>query len=54
MTLKLSKLIGIDSLDLCFLDIHIVLEYWFIHYDRFREPKIDSHAPYTIHGIGME
>ena len=60
MTLELSTLTEIDpgtsGSKVCdfilyiyiFYGIHIVFEYLFIHCDRFREPKIGLHAPYTI------
>ena len=66
MTLELSTLIeidlGISGSKVCgfilhvyvFYDIHIVIEYMFIHCNRFREPRIYLHAPYTIQGMGME
>ena len=60
MTLELSTSIGIYSgtfrtkvCDLIlyiyvFYGIHIVFEYLFIHCDRFKEPRMDLHAPYMI------
>ena len=66
LTLKLSTLIEIDletsesKVCACILYIyffygfHIVFEYLLIHYDRFREPMIDFHSPYTIQGIGTK
>ena len=66
MTLELSTSIRIDigtfKSKVCgfilyiyvFYGILIVFECLFIRYDRFRELRIDLHAPYTIQGMGME
>ena len=60
MTLELSTSIGIDpqtsKSKVCgfilqiyvFYGIHIVFEYLFVRYDRFKEARIDLHASYTI------
>ena len=64
-TLELSTSIRIDprtfgskvwfySLDLCFLWYSYCFQCLFILCDRFKEPRIDLHAPYTIQGMGME
>ena len=49
-----SKVCGFILYIYVFYGIYIVFEYLFIRCDRFREYKIDLHAPYTIQGMGTE
>ena len=66
VTLELSTSIGIDPRTFiskacgsiiqiyAFYGILIVFEYLFIYCNRFREHRIDFHAPYMIQGMETE
>ena len=66
MTLELYTSIGIDlrtsrvryeqffSRSIFSMVLILVFEFLFIRCNRFREPMIDLHAPYTIQGMGTK